>query len=96
MIVTHHAEKRIRQRLGLPKSAVQSIADKAEIYGHTADKFTGSFRRYMDSFYYNSGDAEKAIYHNGYMFLTKEDRLITVFRVPPMFRDVQPKKRTGQ
>jgi len=96
MIVTRHARKRIRQRLGLNKSAVQSMADQAETHGHPSTDFTGRFRLYMDDFHKNLGPADKAIYHNGYIFLCESERLITVFPVPSEFRGVKPKTKAAQ
>lgn len=45
--VSKHATKRMRQRLGIPKKAVESEALRAVSLGLKEEDFSGSFREYL-------------------------------------------------
>jgi len=89
--ITKHAEKRVRQRIGLPKKSVESHIELVFEYGLQSKDFSGSFKRYLDKFYFSRGSANKAILYNGFIYLCKGDVLITVIKCPNKFKDVEPK-----
>jgi len=84
--VTDHASRRIRKRLGISKSAVRRIVDAAENEGLKSVDVSGSLRRYMDSFYFNSHPSNRVVVHNNYAFCLCDDTLITVLLLPGKFR----------
>ena len=48
MLITRHAEKRVRERLGICKRAVWRAAAKALNEGLTEDQCTGAMRKWLD------------------------------------------------
>lgn len=86
MEVTRHANKRIRKRVGLPKSAVQNNARKALLYGITRDETSGGLRRYLDYLWYQHGTANNIRIYCGSVYIFCEDVLVTVFPLPEKFR----------
>lgn len=91
--VTLHAEKRIRKRLGVKRSAVCGIVEDAYDNGTRAEDYTGSFRRYLLSIRHNRGSADRAVVHNGFVFYFFRRTLITVIWLPKRYRRAVPKIR---
>ena len=86
-ILTHHAKKRAKQRLGINKRSSQKQADKALEFGLLNNEFSGSFRRYLDGLYfkYETAGAVRVYGEHVYLFNT-EDVLITIMHVPTKYK----------
>lgn len=82
MSVTHHARKRVKQRLGLKKCLADSIADDALKEGTKRENTNGNLRRFLDKIYYRNPDHKEIIVHHQKVFIFKDDLLITVYALP--------------
>lgn len=79
--VTSHAEARIRERLGVPKRAIKSLALKAWLYGYSPEETTGDIRRYFSSIVFPDGVSNPRLY--GYwVFMFSTHNLVTVIALP--------------
>lgn len=81
--VTRHAEKRAKQRLGLPRSAVRRMAHKAYFEGARHEETEGRTRAFLDALYLmpdNSVDTVRV--HGEFIYLFAGRTLITVLRIP--------------
>ena len=85
--VTRHADRRIRERVGVPRSAARKLAVKAKTQGVERRDTSGSLRRYLDYvFYYN--DNSDAIYvwaEKVYIFA--DEALVTVLNLPTRYKN---------
>lgn len=83
--VTKHAEKRIRQRLGINKKSTEKAADKALQFGISHAEVKGKLSRHLDGiFLLNYNPTNMRVYsHSIYLF--RDSRLITVLPLPNRF-----------
>jgi hypothetical protein len=86
IIVTSHAAKRISKRIGVPKKAVQKLAETAISDGKSHSDFSGSMKRYLDSEFFKERSASNMRVWSGYLFIFSGEVLITVFLLPPKYR----------
>jgi len=98
--VTRHANKRIRQRIGIPKGAVERNADKALRSGVPRTEYGGQLRRYLDSLYFRYGcAADNIMTYNDHVYVFNGGILITVLHLPSRYlkaAQAQQKKRGQQ
>lgn len=85
--VTYHAEKRIRQRIGVPKSAVKKLAVKARNQGVERKDTHGSLRRYLDSVYHYNDNSTHVFVWSEKVFIFADNALVTVLNLPPRYRN---------
>lgn len=91
-IVTNHAKKRAKERIGLKKSAVQRHADRAWDRGFTKDKASGSFRRYLDRMYFGHKTIGALRVYGEYVYLFSSDIvLITIMHIPTKYKRLAKK-----
>lgn len=55
MIITKHAQKQLKKRQGLSKSAQSNLIDKVLAYGLTCENTHGQLREYLERKQENSG-----------------------------------------
>jgi hypothetical protein len=85
IVLTNHAKKRLKQRLGLPKSACERAAQSAFDTGHKHSDAKGKARRYLDHLYLLYLQYEKAnnIRVKGqHVYLFSGNVLVTVLNLP--------------
>lgn len=82
MKVTRHANKRIRERMGLNKKSVDNIAALALEKGLKQSETTGRLRKYMDYLYYSHVTANNIRLYSQKVFIFHNTILITVFKLP--------------
>lgn len=87
IIVTKHAEKRIRKRLGVPRSAVDKIVELAWNIGLKHSDIKGSLKRYLDSVYFKECSVNNIRVYRDFLFLFSSNRLVTVFLLPGKYRN---------
>ena len=87
--VTHHANKRMRERVGIPKRAIDRYAENALDNGLTHADCKGSLKRYIDSLYFRNHDANNIRIYNGNVYIFHDDVLITVLKLPKKYRKVE-------
>ncbi len=80
--ISDHGLKRMRQRLGLPKSAVAKEVDRALLKGVTRTDFSGRMRRLLDALYHKYGHYGDYRVYRGCIFIFKGDHFVTVFPLP--------------
>ena len=85
-VVTAHAQKRTKERVGLPKRAVEKNAERALREGITHAETSGSLRRYMDSLFLTKRTANQLRIYCGNVYLFCNDVLITVVPLPQKYR----------
>lgn len=87
MIISKHAQKRIKERLGLPKRAVRAHVAKVLEYGSGLDQMKGQLRKYVEYrciAYENRCDNPRLYGHH--LFFFSGETLITVLEVPTELR----------
>lgn len=80
--VTKHAEKRLRERLGLNKKAVQRAAEMAYEKGIKHAETHGNLNKWVTSLYFNNKSANNIRIYNDKAWIFADQNLITVFQIP--------------
>lgn len=99
-VVTRHATKRAKKRLGIPKRCSEKNAEKALQYGIRHSETTGGLNRYITSLYLRHGTANNIRIYCGNVYIFQNERLITLFPLPQKYRktadNLKQKKEAGQ
>jgi len=74
--ITSHANKRIKQRIGIPKKSAHTNAEKALIYGVSHKDTSGTLCRY------SAGNIK---IYNDFVYIFCVETLITVFSLPKCY-----------
>jgi hypothetical protein len=80
--ITDHADTRIKERLGLPKSARQKAAEKAYAEGKQHSETKGKLHRYLDGLWLQKGNANKMRLYSNHVWMFNDNTLITVWEIP--------------
>lgn len=82
--VTKHGAKRMKERLGLQKKAINRHADIALEKGLTHAMCKGNLKRYIDGLYlkHKTGFNYRIYNHSVYMFTFDTHKLITTIPLP--------------
>ena len=87
LLVTRHGKKRSRERVGIPKRAVDKNAKTALEKGLRYEDTAGALRRYLDYLYWRgNGAANNMRIYGNHVYLFHGEVLITVLNVPPEHR----------
>lgn len=82
MRISNHAKKRVKERCGLPKKAVEKLAKKALLEGVSHKESSGRLEKYITYlFHYNQSANNIKIYHEK-VFIFAGETLITVLHLP--------------
>lgn len=81
-IVTKHAEKRLKERLGLTKKSLQRITDRAYTDGISHKETKGNLKKWMDSVYLKEKTANNMKLYGDKIFLFDRNILITILPIP--------------
>ena len=89
-IVTTHAERRTRKRLGLPKKSAGTNAERALRCGVLLEETKSSLRRFLEGAQkqHPENDANNVIIYNRSVYIFCDDVLITVFSLPRKWHSV--------
>lgn len=85
MKISRHGDKRVRERIGIPRKAVAKLSSEALAQGRGQNDFKGSFRKYLD--WLGREYLTAPLVHNGYIWIFSHDKLVTVYPVPNKFRN---------
>ena len=85
--VTRHADKRMRKRVGVNRSAVEKIARRALADGYTRHDFQGSIRRYLDYLYHYNEEANNIRVYAEKVWIFSDNILITVLDLPQRYKN---------
>lgn len=86
MIITDHARARYKERTSIPKSRIEKDAEMAWKNGVRWDEVSGRLRRYIDSQHFESKILAEIRIYCGRVYVFKNDRLITIYELPPKYR----------
>ena len=90
-ILTDHAEKRVRDRVGVKKNVVDKVTQKALKNGITHNETAGSLKRYMDKLYLSHKKATNMRIYNRNIYLFDDNILITVINLPNKYHSTVDK-----
>lgn len=86
VFITEHADERMKQRLGLPKSARQSAAQRAFDKGRQHKDTAGRLKRYLDGCWLKHRNADNVRLHAEHIWFFQGCRLIALYEIPKSLR----------
>lgn len=87
MTVSRHGASRLRERMGVPKRAIEKLAADALTKGKKHSDFAGSMRRYLDGVFLEHRTANNMRVFAQHLFVFDGDTLITAWMLPSKFRN---------
>lgn len=87
MRVSRHADRRIRERVGIPRSAVKRMAAKARAEGVRRQDTQGSLRRYLDALYHYNEEADAIVVYAEKVWIFSGTTLITVLDLHQRYKN---------
>lgn len=85
IVVSKHAEKRIRQRLGVNKKSTEKAAERALQFGVTHAEAKGKLCKHLDGIFLLSYNPSNMRVYNHSVYLFNGTKLITVLPLPRKF-----------
>ena len=85
-IVSNHGADRIRERVGLPKKAVDKNVERAFEKGLKHGELSGGLRRFIDALYLEHRMANNIRIYCGMVYLFCGNVLVTVVPLPQKYR----------
>lgn len=82
MIVTKHAENRIKERCGLGKKTGQRMAEKAFNEGIAHGQTKGRLNKWVTSLYFNNEKANNIRLYGDKAYIFCGETLVTVIQIP--------------
>ena len=86
--LTEHSVRRTKDRVGLSKKIADKNAQKALEFGIKHSEFKGGLRRYLDKLYLSNGNANNVRVYHRYVYLFRNNCLITIMNLPRKFCDI--------
>lgn len=83
MNISRHGDVRARERIGIPRKAVERAARKALTHGATVDDYSGTLGLFLR---YKQRDGTRVRVHGGFVFVFADETLVTVIPLPRGFR----------
>lgn len=100
VILTAHAQQRLKERCGLQKKSKERIAAKVFKKGLSIEETNGSIRKWMTTVFYNNTNINNIRLYGDKIYLFADQTLITVLFVPKHLRtrvsQLSQKKNTGK
>ena len=81
-VVTKHAKKRLRKRLGLSIKSIQKITDDAFMYGKTHAECKGNAKKYISKLFRSHKQGDNIRIWHEHVFIFCKESLITVLDLP--------------
>ena len=94
--VTIHAGRRIRERIGVNKKAIQTISDRALIKGLSHNELKGKLKQYIDALYFKRSTANNIKVYAEKVYIFNENILITVVSLPTGLKRIANKLFQGK
>lgn len=82
MIITKHAQRRMRQRCGVGKNSVKRMAKKVYDFGMTHSDTTGNLKKWVDGLYFYNKSANQIRLYGDKAYIFHNQVLITVVQIP--------------
>jgi predicted HAD superfamily Cof-like phosphohydrolase len=89
--VSHHAEQRIKDRIGVSKKIADKVAERALEKGITHSETTGRLRRLIDALYLKDRRANNIRIYAEKIYLFADNTLITVINLPNKYKKILEK-----
>lgn len=86
VILTAHAQQRLKERCGLQKKSKERIAAKVFEKGLSIEETNGSIRKWMTMVFYNNTNVNNIRLYGDKIYLFADQTLITVLFVPKHLR----------
>jgi len=80
--VTHHAEKRVRERVGVNKKTVQKVSNRALKEGLAHCELTGKLKKFISELYLRNSTANNIKIYGEKVYIFRRNILITVVPLP--------------
>lgn len=84
--ITDHADERIKERLGLPRSARQTAAQRAFDHGKKHAEAKGRLKRYLDRCWLTHRNANNVRLYAEHIWFFAGEKLVTVYDIPKSMR----------
>lgn len=94
VVVTKHAAKRTKERVGLSKKIADKNAQKALECGITHAETTGRLSRYLDSLYFHNKTANNIRIYQRNVYIFNQNTLITILPLPAKYRKLVDQLQT--
>lgn len=85
-VLTDHAKKRLKERLGTTKKSSISVANNALASGKRHSDYRGAARKFLDKTFLSYKSANNMRVFNNYVFIFNGNTLITVLPFPKRFQ----------
>lgn len=82
MVVTKHAQKRLKERCGVSKKSADRMAKKAYEFGMTHSETTGNLKKWVDGLYFYNQTANQIRLYGDKAYIFRNQKLITVIQIP--------------
>ena len=86
IVVSVHGAQRIRERLGLPRSAIQRIANRAYVDGIPRTSIRGSLRAFLDSIARHEDVVSEVRVHAYNVYIFRDNTLVTIVPLPVKYK----------
>lgn len=80
--ISKHAEKQLKERLGLQKKALQRMADLAYVKGIQHSETKGNLNKWVTSLYFKNRAANNIRLHGDKAFIFSGTTLVTIIQIP--------------
>lgn len=88
VVMTKHSIKRTKDRVGLSKKIADKNAQKALEHGITHADAKSGLKRFLDKLYLSNGNANNVRVYHHYIYLFRDNRLITIISLPHKLHSV--------
>jgi hypothetical protein len=82
MVITNHAENRLKERSGLGKKSQERIVAKVLKEGITHSQTKGSLKKWVDSLYFRNKNANNIRLYGDKAYIFCNEVLVTVLQIP--------------
>lgn len=87
IVVSKHAEQRMKERLGLNKRSIARIAEKAYMNGIRRKDTKGMLSKWIDGVYLKNKNANNIRLYGDMLYIFCDNILVTVFQIPTNMRN---------
>ena len=93
LTVTHHAKKRLKQRMGINKKNYDKISKRALEEGLKHSETSGLLRKYLNKIFlsHDKKAGNLRVYHQKIFVFTTDNILVTILQLPPHFYKIEKK-----
>ena len=93
LIVTHHAKKRLKQRMGINKKSYDKISKRALEEGLKHSETSGLLRKYLNKIFlsHDRKAGNLRVYHQKIFVFTSDNILVTILQLPSQLFKIEKK-----